>query len=68
MRSGDAMKPHEFEQRLAELVSAGLAGGLSASQLEAALLCSVAGLQARQVAGLNLSTVPVMHDGYGRVR
>ena len=60
------MKAHEFEERLSKLVSAAMTAGLSASQLEDALLCSVNGLRARMAAGLNLSTVPEMHDGYGR--
>lgn len=57
---------HEFEDRLAKLVGDGMAAGMSASQVESALLCSQNGLRARMAAGLNLSTTPVMHDGFGR--
>jgi hypothetical protein len=62
------MRQHEFEQRLAELVGAGMTAGLSASQLEGALQIAINGLRARMAAGLNLSTTPKMHDGYGRPR
>lgn len=62
------MKPHEFEARLSELVGHGLAAGLAASQVEGVLLCSVADMQARQAAQLNLSTIPITYDGYGKVR
>lgn len=62
------MQQHEFDDRLAKLVGAAMSAGMSADQMENALLCSVNYLRARQAAGLNLSTTPKMHDGFGKVR
>jgi hypothetical protein len=58
----------EFEDRLSKLLADAMTAGLSASQLEGALLCSVADMQARQAAQLNLSTIPITYDGHGKVR